>query len=100
MFEWSIIKENAIITALYKVQNRDAYDESVGEPMNLVFEQIKQLLKTKNISLSFQRLTILGFPVDIDSLIPSDLSEFMLNDRNIYFKGFCPRCLPSINRTK
>ena len=37
--------------------------------------------------------TIFDFPIDIDSLIPEGLSNFKINDKNVYFKGICPRCL-------
>ncbi|NLC68699.1 MAG: transcriptional repressor [Clostridiaceae bacterium] len=37
--------------------------------------------------------TIFDFSVDIDSIIPGDLSRFVIKDKNIYFKGLCPRCL-------
>ena len=37
--------------------------------------------------------TIFDFPVDIDSLIPEELSNFKINDKNVYFKGLCPGCL-------
>jgi len=43
---------------------------------------------------------IFDFPIDMDSLIPDDLSEFMINDKNVYFKGLCPRCLSNINELK
>lgn len=36
--------------------------------------------------------TIFDFPVDLDSLVPGDLSKFKINDKNLYFKGICPRC--------
>ncbi|HHX94894.1 MAG TPA: transcriptional repressor [Clostridia bacterium] len=44
--------------------------------------------------------TIFDFPIDIDSLIPEDLSTFKINDKNVYFKGLCPRCLSNINDIK
>jgi len=36
--------------------------------------------------------TIFDFPVDLDFLVPGDLSKFKINDKNVYFKGMCPRC--------
>lgn len=44
--------------------------------------------------------TIFDFPIDMDSLIPEDLSKFMINDKNVYFKGLCPGCLSNISKTK
>ncbi|MFY9273300.1 MAG: Fur family transcriptional regulator [Thermacetogeniaceae bacterium] len=44
--------------------------------------------------------TIFDFPIDIDSLIPEDLSKFMINDKNVYFKGICPKCLSNKNEIK
>ncbi|HHY40158.1 MAG TPA: transcriptional repressor [Syntrophaceticus sp.] len=40
---------------------------------------------------------IFDFPIDIDSLIPEDLSKFKINDKNVYFKGLCPGCLYNNN---
>mgnify|MGYP000855917222 CR=1 FL=1 len=37
--------------------------------------------------------TIYDFSVDIDFLTPRDLDKFKINDKNVYFKGICPRCL-------
>ena len=44
--------------------------------------------------------TMFDFPIDIDSLIPEDLSKFMINGKNVYFKGICPKCLPNKNEIK
>ena len=44
--------------------------------------------------------TIFDFSIDIDSLFPGDLSKFKINDKNVYFKGLCPRCLSNINEIK
>lgn len=41
--------------------------------------------------------TIFNFRIDIDSLSSGDLSNFKINDKNVYFKGICPRCLSNIN---
>ena len=35
--------------------------------------------------------TIFDFPIDIDSLVPGVLSKFVINDKNVYFNGLCPR---------
>ncbi|KPU42889.1 peroxide operon regulator [Oxobacter pfennigii] len=37
--------------------------------------------------------TIYNFSIDIDSLASEDLINFRINDKNVYFKGVCPRCL-------
>ena len=44
--------------------------------------------------------TIFDFPIDIDSLVPGVLSKFVINDKNVYFNGLCPRCLSNINENK
>ncbi len=44
--------------------------------------------------------TIYDFSIDIDSLTSEDLNNFKINDKNIYFKGICPRCLSSINEIR
>ena len=44
--------------------------------------------------------TIFDFSIDIDSLFPGDLSKFKINDKNVYFKGLCPRCFSNINENK
>ena len=44
--------------------------------------------------------TIFDFPIEIDSLVPGDLSKFKINDKNVYFKGLCPGCLSNINEIK
>ncbi len=35
---------------------------------------------------------IYDFEVNIDSLDINSLKDFKINDRNVYFKGICPRC--------
>jgi Fe2+ or Zn2+ uptake regulation protein len=37
--------------------------------------------------------TIYDFSIDIEALVSKDLSNFKINDKNVYFKGVCPRCL-------
>ncbi|MDD4510318.1 MAG: Fur family transcriptional regulator [Oscillospiraceae bacterium] len=44
--------------------------------------------------------TIFDFPIDIDSLVPGSLSNFKINNKNVYFKGLCPRCLSKIHEIK
>jgi Fe2+ or Zn2+ uptake regulation protein len=43
---------------------------------------------------------IYNFNIDIDSLAFSDLNDFRINDKNVYFKGICPRCLSNKNENK
>ena len=35
---------------------------------------------------------IYNFEIDIDSLTVKDLHNFKINDKNVYFKGICPKC--------
>lgn len=35
---------------------------------------------------------IYDFKVDISSIEATDLNDFEINDKNIYFKGICPQC--------
>ena len=37
--------------------------------------------------------TIFNFNIEIDSLPTEELNSFKINDKNVYFKGICPRCL-------
>ncbi|HML36403.1 MAG TPA: Fur family transcriptional regulator [Bacillota bacterium] len=37
--------------------------------------------------------TIYDFKADLDSLAPEELKNFVIKDRNLYFKGVCPSCL-------
>lgn len=41
--------------------------------------------------------TIYNFSLDIDSLSSDELKSFRIREKNVYFKGICPRCLSSIN---
>jgi Fur family transcriptional regulator, peroxide stress response regulator len=36
---------------------------------------------------------IYNFTVDFDKMTNEDLTEFKINDKNVYFKGICPKCL-------
>lgn len=36
---------------------------------------------------------IYDFGIDIDSLACSDLGDFLIRDKDVYFKGICQRCL-------
>ncbi len=42
--------------------------------------------------------TIFNFNINIDSIETEDLNEYKVIDRNVYFKGFCPKCLLNINQ--
>ncbi|HBV68725.1 MAG TPA: transcriptional repressor [Clostridiales bacterium] len=35
---------------------------------------------------------IYDFKVDINSIEATDLNDFEINDKNVYFKGICPQC--------
>jgi len=37
--------------------------------------------------------TIYDFEIDIDCLVVNSLEYFKINDKNVYFKGICPKCL-------
>ena len=39
-----------------------------------------------------------NFNLDIDSITTEELSGFKVTDKNVYFKGVCPKCLLNINR--
>ena len=43
---------------------------------------------------------IYNFSIDFNSLISQDLKDFKVNDKNVYFKGICPKCLININELK
>jgi len=43
---------------------------------------------------------IYNFQIDIASLAFRDLNNFKINDKNVYFKGICPRCLSNINENE
>ena len=42
--------------------------------------------------------TIYNFRIDVDLLISEDLNSFKIDDKNVYFKGVCPRCLSNENK--
>jgi len=41
--------------------------------------------------------TIYDFNTDMDSLQTGDLKNFSIKDKNVYFKGTCPKCLSNRN---
>ncbi len=36
---------------------------------------------------------ITDFKVDIDNIPVEDLANYIIKDKNVYFKGICPRCV-------
>jgi Fe2+ or Zn2+ uptake regulation protein len=44
--------------------------------------------------------TILNFAVDIQSFSTEELKGFKIVDRNVYFKGVCPKCLQKTGNAK
>jgi Fur family transcriptional regulator, peroxide stress response regulator len=44
--------------------------------------------------------TILNFNIDIDSFEAEDLNGFKVLEKNVYFKGVCPKCLLNVNKNK
>ncbi len=40
---------------------------------------------------------IFNFSIDFNSLKTEELSGFKIIDKNLYFKGICPKCLSNIN---
>jgi Fe2+ or Zn2+ uptake regulation protein len=44
--------------------------------------------------------TIYDFCIDVESLTSRDLYNFKIYDKNVYFKGICPRCLSNTNENK
>ncbi|MBS3885951.1 MAG: transcriptional repressor [Dethiobacter sp.] len=41
--------------------------------------------------------TIYDFKINIDDFIADELSDFQINDQDVYFKGICPSCLSNKN---
>ena len=40
---------------------------------------------------------IFNFSIDFNSFKTEELSGFKIIDKNVYFKGICPKCLSNIN---
>lgn len=38
---------------------------------------------------------VYDFKVEIDALSVDDLGAFLIKNKDVYFKGLCPKCLPS-----
>lgn len=43
---------------------------------------------------------IFNFKINIDSFATEELKGFKVIDKNVYFKGVCPKCLLNINQGK
>jgi Fur family peroxide stress response transcriptional regulator len=43
---------------------------------------------------------IYDFTIDMDSLTSNDLNNFKILDKNVYFKGYCPRCFQKTEENK
>ena len=41
--------------------------------------------------------SLFDFNIDLDSIEYEELTGFKVTDRNVYFKGICPKCLLNIN---
>jgi len=41
--------------------------------------------------------TIYDFALDIGALTSDELASFKIDEKNVYFKGTCPRCLANIS---
>lgn len=41
--------------------------------------------------------TIYNFDIDIDSMTFKDLNNFKIHDKNVYFKGICPKCHSNVD---
>lgn len=37
--------------------------------------------------------TVYDFSIDTNNLYSNDLNDFKINEKNVYFKGICPKCL-------
>lgn len=44
--------------------------------------------------------SIFDFNIDIDNIEVHDLEGFEIYDKNVYFKGICPKCLSDIEKRK
>ncbi len=40
--------------------------------------------------------TIYDFSIDMDSLVCKDSNNFQINDKSVYFKGVCQKCIANI----
>ncbi len=41
---------------------------------------------------------ISNFNLEIEKIASDDLTGFKITDRNVYFKGVCPKCLLNVNK--
>ncbi len=44
--------------------------------------------------------SILDFNIDLNSIATEDLTGFKIVDKNVYFKGLCPKCLLNIDKNE
>jgi Fur family transcriptional regulator, peroxide stress response regulator len=44
--------------------------------------------------------SIFNFSIEFDLVDTKELAGFKVFDRNVYFKGVCPKCLSSINKNE
>ena len=44
--------------------------------------------------------TIYNFNIDIDSMDFGGLNDFTINEKDVYFKGLCPKCILNIKNVK
>jgi Fur family transcriptional regulator, peroxide stress response regulator len=84
---------------------------TVYNTLNLFLE--KGLIKLLNIEDNETRFDIMtelhghfkcdqcgcisNFGINIDKLEPGELAGYQVKDKNVYFKGLCPKCLANIN---
>lgn len=44
--------------------------------------------------------SIFNFAIDFECFSTDDLEGYQIDDRNVYFKGICPKCLYNISKLK
>jgi len=42
--------------------------------------------------------TIFDFHIHIEGIVNEELNSFKINERNVYYKGICPKCLDNKNQ--
>lgn len=42
--------------------------------------------------------TIYDFTTEVDDIPTGGLNEFRIDDKNVYFRGVCPKCLLNVNK--
>lgn len=58
--------------------NETRYDIDIGDHGHFKCEVCKE---------------IYDFKLDINAIISEDLNDFKVTDKNVYYKGICPKCL-------